>query len=255
MTIAAGRRPVAWITGASSGIGRALAVRLAERGWQVAASARDAGALAALAAEAPQHIRAWPLDVTDAAATGRAAALIVEAMGPLELCIFNAGTYRRDSAATFAAGDVRALIEVNLMGVVHGLDAVLPAMLARRGGRIAVVSSLAGEVGLPGAAAYAVSKAALIRMCEALQPELRAAGVALSIVKPGFVDTPLTRRNDFPMPFLMSVADAVDRIERGLLEKRRPVIAFPWPLVLALRPLALLPAALRLRLTAGMVRR
>ena len=253
MTIEAGGQRVAWVTGASSGIGRALALRLASRGWQVAVSARDAAALATLAAEMPARIRVWPLDVTDAAATAATAGAIVAAMGPLDLCVFNAGTYRRDSAASLRAGDFRALLEVNLMGVVHGLDAVLPAMLARRHGQIAVVASLAGQVGLPGAAAYAASKAALIRMCEALQPELRAANVDLSIVASGFVDTPLTRLNDFPMPFLMSLADAVDRIEQGL-QRRRPLIAFPWPMVLALKLLALLPAALRLRLTAGMVR-
>ena len=253
MTPASGPRRVAWITGASSGIGRALALRLASRGWQVAASARDAAALATLAAAMPAQIRIWPLDVTDAAATTAAVAAITAALGPLDLCVFNAGTYRRDSAASFRAGDFRALLEVNLMGVVHSLDAVLPAMLARRHGQIAVVASLAGLVGLPGAAAYAASKAALIRMGEALQPELRAAGIELSIVAPGFVDTPLTRLNDFPMPFLLSLEAAVDRIERGL-ERRRPLIAFPWPMVVALKLLALLPATLRLRLTAGMVR-
>ena len=121
-------RRSAWITGASSGIGRALAVRLAEEGWTVAVSARDAQALAALAAEAAGRIHAFPLDVTDAAASADTLAAIESRIGPVDLAVLNAGTYRHDSAAAFDAGMFRATIDVNLMGSVNCLAAVLPGL-------------------------------------------------------------------------------------------------------------------------------
>lgn len=241
-------RRSAWITGASSGIGRALAVRLAEEGWTVAVSARDAQALAALAAEAAGRIHAFPLDVTDAAASADTLAAIESRIGPVDLAVLNAGTYRHDSAAAFDAGMFRATIDVNLMGSVNCLAAILPGMMARRAGHIAVVSSVAGYVGLPGAAAYGASKAALINLCQGLYPELDASGVRLSLICPGFVDTPLTRKNDFPMPFMIPVDEAVDHIMRGL-RSRRFEIAFPWKMVLSMKLLARLPTALTFAIT------
>lgn len=243
----------AWVTGAGSGIGRALALRLAEEGWNVAASARTATDLATLATEAPGCIHAFPLDVTDAEATQKVVAKIEDSLGPLDLAVLNAGTYGRDSAAQFDAAAFRATIDVNLMGSVHCLAALMPRMLARGAGHIAVVSSVAGYVGLPGAAAYGASKAALINMCEGLQPELAAHNVRLSLVNPGFVDTPLTQKNDFPMPFLISADAAVDHIMAGL-KSRHFEIAFPWQMVLSMKLLAALPARLRLAVTRRMIR-
>lgn len=243
----------AWITGAGSGIGRALALRLARDGWNVAASARTARDLARLAAEAPGRIHAFPLDVTDAEAVRETIASIEDDLGPLDLAVLNAGTYARDSATRFDAAAFRATVEVNLMGTVHCLAELMPRMLARGSGHIAVVSSVAGYVGLPGAAAYGASKAALINMCEALYPELAARNVRLSLVNPGFVDTPLTQKNDFPMPFLISADAAVDHIMAGL-KSRHFEIAFPWKMVLSMKILASLPARLRLAVTRRMVR-
>jgi NAD(P)-dependent dehydrogenase (short-subunit alcohol dehydrogenase family) len=243
----------AWVTGASSGIGRALALRLAWDGWNVAVSARTARDLATLAAEAPGRIHAFPLDVTDAAAVLGTVSRIEDALGPLDLAVLNAGSYARDSATQFDAAAFRATVEVNLMGSVHCLAALMPRMLSRGSGHIAVVSSVAGYVGLPGAAAYGASKAALINMCEALHPELAARNVRLSLVNPGFVDTPLTQKNDFPMPFLISADEAVDHIMAGL-KSRHFEIAFPWKMVLSMKILAALPARLRLALTRRMVR-
>jgi len=244
---------LAWVTGAGSGIGRALALRLAREGWQVAVSARTSRDLSTLAAAAPDRIHAFPLDVTDADAVLETVASIEEDLGPLDLAVLNAGTYARDSAAQFDASAFRATVEVNLMGAVHCLSALMPRMLARGSGHIAVVSSVSGYVGLPGATAYGASKAALINMCEALHPELAAGNVSLSLVNPGFVDTPLTRKNDFPMPFLISVDAAVDHIMAGL-KSRRFEIAFPWKMVLTMKLLAALPARLRLAVTRRMLR-
>jgi NAD(P)-dependent dehydrogenase (short-subunit alcohol dehydrogenase family) len=243
----------AWVTGAGSGIGRALALRLAREGWNVAVSARTARDLASLGAEAPDRIHAFPLDVTDAEAVIEAIASIENDLGPLDLAVLNAGTYARDTAAHFDAVAFRTTVDVNLMGAVHCLAALMPRMLARRSGHIAVGSSVAGYVGLPGAAAYGASKAALINMCEALHPELAARNVRLSLINPGFVDTPLTRENDFPMPFLISADAAGDHIMAGL-KSRHFEIAFPWKMVLSMKLLAALPARLRLAVARRMVR-
>lgn len=251
----AGARPLrtAWVTGASSGIGRALALRLAREGWTVAASARNGEALAQLAAEMPGSIQAFPLDVTDAEAVAATFAAIEAAIGPLELAVFNAGTYTRDAANNFDASAFRTIIDVNLMGSAHCLAAVMPAMIARQAGHIAVVASVVGYVGLPGAAAYGASKAALINMCEALYPELEAHKVRLTMICPGFVDTELTRRNDFPMPFMISSDEAVDHILKGL-RSRRFEVAFPWKMVLSMKLLRALPATLFFAVTRRMMR-
>ncbi|WP_343070106.1 SDR family NAD(P)-dependent oxidoreductase [Aminobacter carboxidus] len=243
----------AWVTGAGSGIGRSLALRLAQEGWNVAVSARTVRDLATLAAEASDRIHPFPLDVTDAEAVLATVVSIEDHLGPLDLAVLNAGSYARDSAAQFDSAAFRSTVEVNLMGSVHCLAAVMPRLLMRRAGHIAVVSSVAGYVGLPGAAAYGASKAALMNMCEALYPELAAHNVRLSLINPGFVDTPLTQKNDFPMPFLISTDAAVDHIMAGL-KSRHFEIAFPWKMVLSLKFLAVLPARLRFAVTRRMVR-
>lgn len=245
---------VAWVTGAGTGIGRALALRLAREGWQVAVSARTKQDLDTLAAEMPGLIHAFPLDVTDGERTRETDAAIETALGPLDLAVLNAGTYRRDSAMRFDAEAFGAMVDVNIMGSVHCLAALLPGMIERRSGQIAVVGSVSGYTGLPGAAGYGATKAALIAMCEALYPELQAQDVHLSIINPGFVETPLTRKNDFPMPFIISTDEAVDHIMNGLRSKRFE-IAFPWQMVLATKFLAALPARLRFAVTRRMVRR
>jgi NAD(P)-dependent dehydrogenase (short-subunit alcohol dehydrogenase family) len=243
----------AWVTGAGSGIGRALALRLAGEGWLVAVSARTEADLQSLAALAPDRIKPAVLDVTDEVAVAAATEAIEARLGPLDLVVLNAGTYKPLSVRDFSAAAYRKTVEVNLMGAVNCLAAVMPRMIARGTGHIAVVASLTGYVGLPSASAYGATKAALINMCEALHPELDAAGVKLSLINPGFVDTPLTRKNDFPMPFLISTEDAVERIMRGL-RSRGFEIAFPRRMALAIRLLALLPHGVRLAITRRMVR-
>lgn len=244
----------AWITGASSGIGRALALRLAAEGWQVTASARSADALTALvAAGPPGAITAAPLDVTNGPAVAAAVERAEAARGPLDLAVLNAGTHIPMGAADFSAATVRALVEVNLMGVAHGLAAVLPRLRARRSGRVVVVASLAGYRGLPYAAAYAASKAAVIALCESLRPELERDGVVLQVANPGFVATPLTDRNDFPMPDRITAEAAADHLMRGLA-RRGFEIAFPRRFALMLKVLRLLPYGAFFALTRRMLR-
>ncbi len=237
---------VAWVTGASQGIGAAVSRRLARDGWIVAASARSADKLHALSQEAehlPGSIVVFPLDVTDEPAVERVFADIEARLGPVQLAILNAGTHEPIPATEFSVAPVRRLIEINLMGAVHCLTPVISRFVARRSGRIAVVASLAGYRGLPTASAYGASKAGLINMCESLRPELLDAGVVLSCVTPGFVCTPLTDRNPFPMPFLIDVDTAADRILRGVAG-RQFEITFPRRFSYLMKVLRLLPYAL-----------
>jgi short-subunit dehydrogenase len=242
---------IAWITGASSGIGRALALQLAAEGWRVAISARSADDLVAVANSASSlagALYSYPVDVTDRRAVAETVARIEQALGPIERAVLNAGTHRPVSAATLDSDDFRALIELNFLGTVHALEALLPGMRARRSGRVAIVASVAGYCGLPTAAAYGASKAALIAMAEALKPELDAEGVVLQIVNPGFVRTPLTDRNPFPMPFLMDVDDAAKALRCGL-ESVRFEIVFPRRMAWLLKALRCLPYPLFFRIT------
>jgi NADP-dependent 3-hydroxy acid dehydrogenase YdfG len=229
----------AWVTGASAGIGRATALALADRGWTVHATARSAEALEKLAAERPGKIIPQPGDVTDAPRMAEIVAAI-EAQGPLALAILNAGVYLPMRAQEFDAAKAAQTFAVNLNGVANGLDPVLKAMIARRKGHVALTASVAGYRGLPRAAAYSASKAALIAMAEALAFDLIDLNVRISVLNPGFVETEATSVNDFQMPFLMTTDTAARRIVEGL-EKPGFEIAFPRRFALILRTIGLLP--------------
>jgi short-subunit dehydrogenase len=167
----------------------------------------------------------------------------VARLEPISLAVLNAGSHSPMGAADFSVEKLRRLFEVNVFGVAHGLEAVLPGMLARRAGKVAIVASVAGYRGLPTAVAYGATKAALINMAEALKLELEGTGVSVALVCPGFVDTPLTAKNDFPMPFLMRAEDAAERMFQGLLGDAFE-IAFPRRFTWMLKTLRLLPYAL-----------
>lgn len=242
-----------WITGASTGIGRALALRLARDGWRVAASARSQDKLEELVAEAPDQITAFALDVTDLARVKQVHGAIETAMGPLDLVVLAAGTYTRDGAFGFSAKTAHTMIAANLEGTCNALEPALAAMMARGRGQIAVVASVTGYAALPGAATYSATKAGLNSLVEAMKPEAARRNVLLSVINPGFVDTPLTAKNDFPMPFMISADTAAGIIARGLYA-RKAEIAFPWQMVLAMKTLRALPRPLRLAITRHMVR-
>lgn len=231
---------IAWITGASSGIGAALASELADHGWHVAVSARRSDALAELCARRPEQLVAYALDVTDAAACEDVAARIAADMGPIDLAVFNAGIGASFDIRHFDAADVNRRMSVNYGGAVNGIGAVLPAMQARGAGRIAMTASVAGYRGLPGAAPYAASKAAMISLAESLHLDLAGSGVDVSVICPGYVTTPLTADNKHPMPFVISAEAAARRIREGL-EAGRFEIAFPRRLVWLLKIFQRLP--------------
>jgi short-subunit dehydrogenase len=232
----------AWITGASSGIGRELAIALARQGVKVAASARSADKLAELARAHP-GIAPLPLDVLDRTAMSEAASSIAGTLGPLDLAVFSAGIWEAMTARTFSAATAAHSMAVNYQGIANGIEAVLPAMLERGAGHIAMVASIAGYRGLPRALAYGPSKAALNNLAEGLRNDLAAGGVTLSVINPGYVATPMTAGNKFPMPFIMPVDEAARRIIRGL-EKRKFEIAFPWQLVALTKLGRLMPNAM-----------
>ncbi|WP_395457406.1 SDR family NAD(P)-dependent oxidoreductase (plasmid) [Azospirillum melinis] len=221
-----GSQGVTWITGAGSGIGRALAIHLANAGARVALSARTVEDLTAAVQMLPDRMHMFPLDVTDRKATAATVAAIESGLGPIDRAVLNAGTHSPMSLEDFSADTARRLMEVNYMGVVHGLEALLPRMRVRGRGQLAVVASVAGYRGLPTAAAYGPTKAALINLCESLKPDCDRAGIKLQLVCPGFIDTPLTARNSFPMPDLMPVEDAARELADGL-DGNRFEIAFP----------------------------
>ena len=242
---------VAWLVGASSGIGQALAFALAEVGWKVAISARRIEPLQAMQARNPL-LTPYPLDVTDVQSLHQAAAAITRELGDIELCVLNAGDYTPMPLADFDLTLFRKLCDVNYLGVVNGLDAILPLMLARGRGQILLTASIAGYRGLPKSAPYSASKAAVISLAESLHLELKAKGVLLRVVNPGFVRSPLTDKNAFKMPFLMEVEGAAQAIMRDL-PRQNFEIAFPKRFAYLMKALRILPYWLYFKLTKGMV--
>jgi short-subunit dehydrogenase len=245
-----------WITGASAGIGREVAAELARRGARVAISARNAGALDELAREHPGMI-AVPVDTTDGDAVRAAVSRVEDALGAIDIAVLNAGTYTPVLPGNFSVETFRPQIEVNLMGTVACIEAVLPSMRARRAGRIAVVASVTGYAALPMASAYGAGKAFLISMCDSLRADLAGerAGVDVTVVAPGFVRTGLTEQNDFRMPFVIEVDEAARIIADGL-ERGDAEIAFPRRMAWAMKGIGrFLPGPLRRRYVAGIARR
>jgi NAD(P)-dependent dehydrogenase (short-subunit alcohol dehydrogenase family) len=227
---------VVWVTGASTGIGREVVMQLAAAGVKVAASARSASKLQSLGA----NCVAYPLDVTDLSAVQNTVAKIEAELGPIDLAVFGAGTYAAIDATEIDPVQFATMLNTNYLGVVNCLSALLPKMLGRSQGHISWIASVAGYRGLPKAAAYGPSKAALINLAESLKPELALKGITISVINPGFVETPMTSKNDFPMPFLMQPADAARRTIAGLA-KGKFEIAYPTRFVAILKFTRILP--------------
>ena len=209
---------VAWLVGASSGIGRATAAALHAAGATVIVSARNAQTLQQFSAEHPGST-ALAFDATDRAAMRAAAAQVVATHGGIDLAVYCAGGYASMRAADFDLDAALRLQQVNYVGALLLLDALLPQLRAQgaagRGGHLSLVSSVAGYRGLPRSLAYGPTKAALINLAESLYLDLHPAGVGVSVVNPGFVATPLTAGNDFPMPALISPEEAATQMLRG----------------------------------------
>lgn len=226
------RGRTAWLVGASSGIGLATAEALATRGARVALSARPSAALAKQGERLARSL-VLPLDVTDAGSVKHAFDAFVRAWGVPDLVLCCAGHYQPLHASQFSAAVVRRHLDVNVMGVAHVLEPVLPVLIAAGRGHVSLVGSVAGYRGLPKALAYGPTKAALNNLAEALYLDLQPMGLGVSIVNPGFVETPLTAGNAFRMPALISPAEAagfmLDGWARGRFEIHFPK-RFTWGL-------------------------
>lgn len=240
------------ITGASSGIGLALALELARRGWALALLARRADllneAVRSIAGEGGQAV-AIPADAADASAVREAVATGQRLLGgPFDLAVANAGVSIPNHAARFRLEDAELTIRVNVLGTMYLFDAVVPSMIERRAGRFAGVASVAGLRGLPTAGPYSASKAAMQAFLESARVDLAPYGVGVTIVNPGFVETAMTAKNRFRMPFLMKAAPAARIIARGI-ERGDRIVEFPKRMSLLMRTARLIPDALYDRIT------
>jgi NAD(P)-dependent dehydrogenase (short-subunit alcohol dehydrogenase family) len=227
-----------WVIGASYGIGAALARRLINEGARVAMSARSRDLLDAIAKD--NDARVEVLDVTDPATVKAAAGSILAAWGGVDLVMIVAGTHVDMRADTFDASRATRLFEINVIGVLHCLEAVLPTLLEQQRGGVAIVSSVAGYRGLPKSLIYGPTKAALINLAESLYIDLAPRGVGVYLINPGFVDTPLTQRNEFRMPALIPADEAARLTLEGIAEGRFE-IHFPKRFTNILRLLRTLP--------------
>jgi NAD(P)-dependent dehydrogenase (short-subunit alcohol dehydrogenase family) len=242
MSTDAGKK-LAWITGASTGIGAATAIALAQEGWDVVATARSQDKLeqlAKLSHEFKGRLLPMPGDVTDKQAMAALVAEVEERLGPIELAMLNAGNYIPEELATFNSDEFISQVQLNLFGAVLCLEPLLPRLLKRGRGHIALVASVAGYRGLPRSLGYGSSKAAMIHLAEALAVMGAPKGLKVQVINPGFVKTPLTDKNDFKMPFLIDTGEAARAIMAGLKSDRFEIF-FPKRFGYILKTLGLLP--------------
>ena len=234
---------VVMITGASSGIGRGLALELGARGAKLGLVARRADALQEIVQETESigsKALALPADVQNAESIRAAADRLRGEFGPIDLLIANAGIGGATDAAEIQPSEVARVINVNVIGAANSVAAVVPDMVAQGRGQLVAISSLAAYRGLPKSAAYCASKAAVSAFFESLRLDLQPRGIDVTIIHPGFIKTPLTAGRHAQMPFLMELNDAVKKIIHAI-EKRRKSYAFPWQLATIVRAGMIMP--------------
>ena len=242
-----------WITGASSGIGKAVAEKFATEGWKVAVSARRKEILEDMAQN--PNIFSYPLDVTDKKQINNVFQNILKEFGDLDLCLFSSGTYEPKDEQNIDPEKIRNVINVNFLGVIDSVKAVEQYFKNKKSGHISIVSSIAGYRGLPNSSGYGPSKAALTNFSESIYFDFKKFGVRISVISPGFIKTPLTDKNKFSMPFLKTVDYAADKIFLGLIKSNAFEIHFPKGLTLILKFLRILPYKLYLFLVDKLVKR
>lgn len=231
------------ITGASSGIGRGLAVELARRGAKVGLVARRADALAEVVREieaSGSEALASPGDVASPSSIAAAADKVRAGLGPIDVLIANAGIAPTKDAAALRGEEVADVMNVNVIGAANSVAAVVPQMVALGHGHLVAISSLAAYRGVPKSAAYCASKAAVSAFFESLRLDLGPRGIDVTIIHPGFIKTPLTADRKAQMPFLMELDDAVQKIVRAI-GKRRKRYSFPWQLATIVRAGMIMP--------------
>ena len=245
-------KKIIWITGASSGIGKALAIKFAENGWIVAASARRENLLNELK-QINQNIYPFPLDVTEIENCRTVAKKILEQFNNIDICVFGTGMHDPKSEKTFNLEKIREIMEVNYFGTMNSINSIYEYFSKKKSGQISIISSVAGYRGLPAAGAYCASKAALTSFTESLNFDMQKKNVRISLISPGFIKTPMTDQNDFPMPMIKSPKFAANEIYKGLTAKKTFEIHFPKAFTYFLKFLQILPSSMYFKLiTKGM---
>tara|TARA_Y100000590_G_scaffold469181_1_gene655395 strand:- start:2487 stop:3266 length:780 start_codon:yes stop_codon:yes gene_type:complete len=228
-----------WITGASSGIGKELAIKFANSGWIVAASARRKNLLEKLS-EINKNIKPFPLDITEKGNVEQTFKKIISEFVDLDVCIFNSGI-NSPNPENIKTENIRKIFETNFFGTTNCIESVLEFFKSRKRGHISIVASTSGYRGLYSVSGYGASKAALINLTESLYLMLHSYGVNVTLINPGFVKTPLTDKNDFKMPFLVMPNEAAKKIYDGITKGKKFEITFPKFYITLLKLMRVLP--------------
>ena len=242
-----------WITGASSGIGKALAEKFASEGWRVAVSARRKEILDEMANN--KNIFSYPLDITNQNQVNDVFIKIIDDFDGIDLCVFSSGTYDPKLEQEINIEQNKFVMETNFFGVLYCIKSVEKYFKKKKSGHISIVSSVAAYRGLPNSSGYGPSKAALTNLTESLYFDFKKYNVRISLISPGFIKTPLTDKNEFPMPFIKSPEFAAKKMFNGLTKSKAFEIHFPKELTLSLKFLRILPYKIYLFLINKFVKR
>ena len=242
-----------WITGGSTGIGKALAIKFSNKGWNVAVSARRVELLNELC-EQYENITAFPLDVTQKDNCFEVFNKIKNKFSDIDICFFSTGTWNPKKEKNIDVEQMEEVFKVNFFGTVNTIKAVDQHFKDRKNGIITIVSSIAGYRGLPNSTGYGPSKSALNNLAESLYFDFKRSNVRVCLVSPGFIKTPMTDKNDFKMPFLKTTEYAADKIYDGLVNKKSFEIHFPKTLTITLKVLSFLPSSLYFNLVGQLTK-
>ena len=229
-----------WITGGSTGIGKALAIKFANEGWNVAISARRENLLKEIS-DNNENIYGFPLDVTDKSKCKEVFDQIKNKFQSIDICFFSTGTWNPKKEKYIDVAEMEKVFKVNFFGTVNCIKTVEDYFIEKRNGIITIVSSIAGYRGLPNSTAYGPSKSALNTLAETLHFYFKRSNVRICLVSPGFIQTPMTDKNDFKMPFIKSAEFAAEKIYKGLIKSKAFEITFPKQLTTILKILRILP--------------
>tara|TARA_Y100001936_G_C15885801_1_gene565308 strand:+ start:21 stop:782 length:762 start_codon:yes stop_codon:yes gene_type:complete len=242
-----------WITGGSTGIGKALAIKFALEGWNVAISARRENLLNEISNEY-ENIFGFPLDVTDKTQCKEVFDKIKNKFENIDICFFSTGTWNPKKEKDIDVEQIEDVFKVNFFGTLNSIKSVEEYFKDRKSGTITIVSSIAGYRGLPNSTGYGPSKSALNNLAESLYFDFKRSNVRICLVSPGFIKTPMTDKNDFKMPFLKTTEYAAEKIYDGLINKNVFEIHFPKSLTLLLKIFSFLPSKIYFSLIGKMTK-
>ena len=242
-----------WITGGSTGIGKALAIKFANKGWNVAISARRENLLQEIS-NSHENIHEFPVDVTDKIKCKQTFEQIRNKFENIDICFFSTGTWDPKKEKDIDVEQIENVFRVNFFGTLNSIKAVEEYFKNRKMGTITIVSSIAGYRGLPNSTGYGPSKSALNNLAESLYFDFKRSNVRVCLVSPGFIKTPMTDKNDFKMPFLKTTDYAAEKIYDGLVNKNIFEIHFPKSLTLILKILSFLPSSIYFSLVGKMTK-